>query len=70
MAFKGTKQGKTVILDIEPPIADGTEVELQLPSSGTGHARTAQWDALMSAYDSELADNIEQAMKGWRFQEY
>lgn len=71
MTLKGKKLGKTVVLEEEPPVADGTELDVDIPETVDVEKKLkAQWESLMRVgYNPELADNIERATKEWRFQE-
>jgi hypothetical protein len=64
--MKGVKKGQTVVLEREPDIPDGTEVEVVLP---------AEWEAqrkslLSVGYHPDFGRDIEEARKEWNPQTF
>jgi hypothetical protein len=59
--MKGKKQGQTILLDTEPEVPDGTEVDVLLPT---------EWEAQRASLLSvgccpEFGNEAEQARQEW-----
>lgn len=64
--MKGVKKGQAILLDQEPAIPDGTEVDVVLPSDWE-----AQRKSLLSVgYHPEFGKDIEQAQVQWKPQTF
>jgi hypothetical protein len=63
---KGVKKGQTIVLDQEPDVPDGTEVDIVLPSEWE-----AQRNSLLSVgYHPNFGHDIEEAQQAWKPQEF
>lgn len=59
--MKGRKKGHTIVLDEEPQVPDGTEVDVVLPEEWE-----AQRELLRSiGYHPEFGEDVEEAQKSW-----
>lgn len=59
--MKGKKKGNTIVLEAEPPIPDGTEVQVVIPD---------EWEAQRQSLLSvgcypDFGKDIEEAQKSW-----
>lgn len=59
--MKGKKMGQTIVLEAEPPIPDGTEVDVVLPT---------EWEAQRASLLSvgchpDFGQEIDKAQQGW-----
>jgi len=63
---KGVKKGQTILLDREPAVPDGTEVEIVLPTEWE-----AQRSSLLSVgYHPEFGRDVEEAQRAWKPPEF
>jgi len=61
VTLKGRKQRNTIVLEVEPDLPDGTEVEVILPVTWE-----AEHDALLSiGYHPDFGNDIEKARNAW-----
>lgn len=59
--MKGRKVGQTIVLETEPEIPDGTEVEVVLPTKWE-----ADRDALLSVgHHPDFGEDIERVRQAW-----
>ncbi len=68
MTLKGKKLGKTVLMDIEPPVKDGTELEVCVPLDSVEIQEwwEAQGQALMNVgHHPDFGENIEKIRAEW-----
>ena len=72
MTLRGRKQGRTVLLDVEPPVADGTEVEVRLPRHSDQPGRLqAQYESLMRVgYHPDFGEGLEKIREEWKPEEF
>lgn len=59
--MKGVKQGQTVILEVEPMIPDGTEVEVLLPTEWEEQRRSL----LSVGYHPEFGRETDEVRLEW-----
>ena len=60
--MKGVKKGQTILLDREPDVPDGTEVDIVLPADWK-----KQRESLLSVgYHPEFGRDIEEAQREWK----
>lgn len=64
--MKGVKKGQTILLDREPNVPDGTEVDIVLP---------AEWEAQRKSFLSvghhpDFGREIEEAQREWKPPEF
>lgn len=71
MTFKGRKQGRTIVLDVELPVADGTEVDVNLRQTMDVKARlSAQYESLLRVgYHPDFGQDIEKIRDEWKPEE-
>ncbi len=61
MVLKGRKQRKSIVLDVEPDLPDGTEVQVIVPATWE-----AERQALLSVgCHPDFGDEIEKAQQEW-----
>lgn len=64
--MKGVKKGQTILLEHEPDVPDGTEVDVVLPTEWE-----AQRNSLLSVgYHPEFGRDIEEAQQAWKPPEF
>lgn len=63
---KGIKQGQMIVLDREPQVPDGTEVDIVLPTEWELQRR----NLLSVGYHPDFGRDIEEAQRAWNPTEF
>jgi hypothetical protein len=60
--MKGVKKGLTILLDCEPDVPDGTEVDIVLPTEWEAQRRSL----LSVGHHPDFGRDIEEAQQEWK----